>query len=81
MLFHDSKDESAWGLALVGAGVVTAAAILGNITGNVQPKAPTKVEATDVSSPELREHVPAPALNEKDTSPYPHPDQTKTSKP
>lgn len=57
MLFHNSKDESAWGLALAGFVVVVSAIILGNITGNVQPKAPYKESHPDVSSPALHEHV------------------------
>jgi hypothetical protein len=73
MLFHESKDESAWGLALVGFLIVTAAAVLGNVTGNVQPKAPVEIEHTDVSSPALREHVPQGNTN-PETSPYPQPE-------
>lgn len=81
MLFHDSKDESAWGLTLVGVVIVSAAAILGNITGNVQPKAPMEVAPVDVASPDLRQPVEKPALGVEGTSPYPHPDQQKTTKP
>lgn len=72
MLFHDSKDESAWGLALVGLLVVTMAAFIGEATGNVQPKAPVEIKPADVSSPGLREHVRPPNPN-PESSPYPQP--------
>ena len=55
MLFWDSKDESAWGLALVGVLVVLFAAYLGEVTGNVQPKAPVGDSHPDVSAPYLHE--------------------------
>ena len=53
MLFQDSKDESAIGLALVGLLVVLMAAFLGEVTGNVQPKAPIEQTHPDVSAPYL----------------------------
>ncbi len=55
MLFWDTKDESAWGLALVGVLVVAFAAYLGEVTGNVQPTAPVVNTHPDVSSPDLHE--------------------------
>jgi hypothetical protein len=60
MLFHDSKDESAWGLALVAVIVVTMAAFLGEVTGDVQPKAPVEITHEDTSSPALHEKVEPP---------------------
>ena len=70
MLFHDSNDESAWGLVLVGLVVVGMAAFLGNVTGNVQPTAPITVSHPDVSSPDLHEHVGSDESNSV-ASPYP----------
>ena len=73
MLFHDSKDESAWGLALVGLLIVLMAAFLGNVTGNVQPKAPVEMSHPDVSSPYLHEHVDGTNPHGSESSPYPQP--------
>ncbi len=73
MLFHDSKDESAWGLALVGFLAVVMAAFLGHVTGEVQPKAPVQISHPDTSSPDLREHVDAPNPHGSSSSPYPQP--------
>ena len=73
MLFHDSKDESAWGLALVGFLVVVMAAFLGHVTGNVQPKAPVEITHPDVSSPDLHEHVNESDPHGSSSSPYPQP--------
>ena len=47
----DRQDESAIGLAIVGVVVVAMAALLGEVTGNVQPKAPVENSHPDVSSP------------------------------
>ena len=74
MLFQDSEDESAIGLALVGLLVVGMAAFLGNVTGNVQPKAPVEITHPDISSPDLRHKVASPELPpNKSSSPYPQP--------
>jgi hypothetical protein len=73
MLFHDSKDESAWGLALVGFLAVVMAAFLGEMTGRVQPKAPVEITHPDVSSPDLREPVVTPNPHGSESSPYPQP--------
>ena len=73
MLFQDSKDESAFGLALVGLGMVVMAAILGTITGNVQPKAPVEESHPDVSSPYLHEGVPSAHTHPGTSSTYPQP--------
>ena len=60
MRFLDSEDESAIGLAVVGVLVVAFAAFLGEVTGNVQPKAPVEISHPDVSSPDLRQSVTSP---------------------
>ena len=75
MLFWDSKDESAWGLALVGFLIVVMAAFLGEVTGNVQPTAPVTVTHPDTSSPFLKEAKPASDEDGKrvSDSPYPQP--------
>ena len=73
MLFWDTKDESAWGLALVGFGIVVMAAILGTVTGNVQPKAPYEITHPDVSSPALHEHVDESNPHGSESSPYHQP--------
>ena len=73
MLFWDTKDESAWGLALVGFGIVVMAAILGTVTGNVQPKAPFERTHPDVSSPDLRQPIAAPNTHGSESSPYAQP--------
>lgn len=73
MLFHDSKDESAWGLALAGLIVVTMAALLGEVTGAVQPTAPLEMEHTDVSSPYLRQPLAKQPTRAEAPSPYPQP--------
>ncbi len=73
MLFQDSKDESAIGLALVGLGIVVMAAILGNITGNVQPTAPYEESHPDVSSPYLHEQVDQGQTHPGTSSTYPQP--------
>ncbi len=78
MLFQDSKDESAIGLALVGLLVVLMAAFLGEVTGRVQPKAPVEDSQPDVSSPYLREHLP-PASS-RPSSPYPQPGSPAVAK-
>ena len=70
MLFHDSNDESAWGLALVGLLVVGMAAFLGTVTGKVQPTAPVTMSHPDVSSPDLHGHV-GPDESNSVASPYP----------
>ncbi len=80
MLFHDSKDESAWALALVGVGVVSMAAFLGSFTGKVQPTAPYEESQPDVSSPMLHEKNPPPPTNPEASSPYPQPEIKKPSK-
>lgn len=77
MQFWDSKDESAIGLMAVGFGIVVMAAILGNVTGNVQPKAPFEVTHPDVSSPYLRENVQSEPVNPATTSPYHQPQPEK----
>lgn len=74
MQFHDSKDESAIGLAIVGFLAVVMAAIIGNVAGDVQPKAPIKNTHPDVSSPFLKEASPARETpKDKSSSPYPQP--------
>ncbi len=73
MLFHDSKDESAWGLALAGFIVVVMAAFLGHVTGDVQPKAPVEMTHPDVSSPDLHQHVDESNPHGSESSPYPQP--------
>ncbi len=74
MLFQDSKDESAIGLALVGLVVVLMAAFLGEVTGAVQPKAPVAITHPDVSSPDLRQGVTSPEpRGNQSSSPYPQP--------
>lgn len=75
MLFWDSKDESAWGLALAGFLIVVMAAFLGEVTGNVQPKAPVEITHPDVSSPFLKDAKPANQQDGKheSNSPYPQP--------
>lgn len=73
MLFWDSKDESAWGLALVGFGVVVMAALLGTLTGRVQPTAPYEESHPDVSSPMLHEKVESAPTNPEASSPYHQP--------
>ena len=80
MLFWDTKDESAWGLALVGAAIVIMAAILGVVTGNVQPTAPYEIEHTDVSAPMSHEQVPQGSTNPEASSPYHQPSIEKPSK-
>ena len=74
MLFHDSKDESAIGLALMGFLMVVMAAVLGNMTGDVQPKAPIERSHPEASSPYLQERSPAKTPREPgNSSPYPQP--------
>ena len=73
MLFWESKDESAWGLALVGFLVVVMAAFLGHVTGNVQPKAPVEMSHPDVSSPYLHGQVDESNPHGSESSPYPQP--------
>jgi len=75
MLFHGSKDESAWGLALAGLIVVLMAAFLGEVTGNVQPKAPVENTHPDVSSPYLHGTVSDTPGHPGESSPYPQPRQ------
>lgn len=72
MLFWDSKDESAWGLALVGLLIVGMAIFLGETTGKVQPTAPFEVTHPDTSSPDLRQNVITPP-NHPGESPYAQP--------
>lgn len=72
MLFHDSKDESAWGLALVGVLAVVMAAFLGEVTGAVQPKGPVPASRTDLSAPALHQHVDT-SEPDVDSSPYTQP--------
>lgn len=79
MLFHDSVDESAWGLALVGVLVVVMAAFLGEKAGSVQPKAPVEISHPDVSSPMMREGLPPESATPTITSPYLHPGEPHDS--
>lgn len=73
MLFWDKKDESAWGLALVGFLIVAMAAFLGEVTAAVQPKAPVEMTHPDVSSPDLHGHVDNANPHGSESSPYPQP--------
>lgn len=73
MLFWDGKDESAWGLALVGFGIVVMAAFLGTVTGKVQPTAPVEMTHPDVSSPYMHGQVDQGNVHGSESSPYAQP--------
>lgn len=73
MLFWDKKDESAWGLALVGFLLVVMAAFLGEATAAVQPKAPFEMSHPDVSSPDLHQPINDKNPHGSESSPYAQP--------